>query len=198
VVLLLVLCAGLAGAQARADMYFGLGTKQVGSTNELIDFTGTGNALPTGSMGGVFGILGGGVMLTDSLGVGGEVSFRFAQGDYAGLGYRPIFYDFNGIWTPKLGTERVMAEFQGGFGGVNLRFYGGGAQSCDYYTGRCSDFAGSSNHLQLHAAAGLRFYIKERIFIRPQLDYHWVRNLVEFKSNSVPGFSFAIGYSTSQ
>lgn len=148
-------------------------------------------------MGGVFGTVGGALMLRPSLGVGGEVSFRFAQGNYAGLGYRPIFYDFNGIWLPTLGTKRVMPEFQGGFGGVSLRFYGG-TQYCSYYTGTCSNFAGSINHLQLHTGFGLRFYVKPNLFIRPQFDYHWVRNLNEFQRTSVLAYSIAIGYSFSQ
>jgi len=138
------------------------------------------------------------VMLTPSLGVGGELSFRFAQGDYAGFGYRPIFYDFNGIYTPTLGTGRVRAELQGGFGGLNLRFYGG-QQYCDYYTGRCSNYAGSYNHFQLHAAAGLRFYLNENVFLRPQIDYRFVPNLSDqFKSDSVVAYTIAIGFSRSR
>ncbi len=196
--LLLTLFAVCAEAQGRLDAYFGMGTARVGSTNQLIDI-GTGTLLPTPSMGGVFGTVGGGLMLTPTLGVGAEVAFRFAQGDYAGLNYRPIFYDFNGIFTPTLGSKRIMPELQGGLGGTSLRFYGGGAQTCDYYTGRCSDFAGSSNHFQLHAGVGLRFYVKENIFVRPQVDYHWVHNLnQEFKSNSVPAFSIAIGVSSTR
>ena len=194
---MLFFCAWLANAQSGFNAYFGLGTAHAGSTNQLIDLAGTGTPLPTPSMGGVFGTLGGGVMLNSHFGVGGEVMFRFAQGDYAGLGYRPVFYDFNGIWTPtSIGTKRVMPELQGGLGGVSLRFYGGGAQYCDPYTGICSNYAGSSNHFQLHVGAGLRFYVKENIFVRPQFDYHWVRGLNEFSSDSVPSFSIVIGFSS--
>ncbi len=192
----LLLFTALAGAQTRFDAYFGMGTLHVGSTNQSVDLLGTGTASQTNAMGGVFGTFGGALMLKPSLGVGGEMSLRFAQGDYtADVGYRPIFYDFNGIWTPSLHSRHIMPEFQGGFGGVNLRFYGGG-QSCDPYYGTCSDFAGSSNHLQLHASAGLRIYIKQHLFVRPQFDYHWVRDLNEFASNSIRGFSIAIGYSS--
>ncbi len=193
-----MLFVAFADAQTRFDGYFGMGTLRVGSSNQSVDLLGTGTPALTGPMGGVFGTFGAGLMLKPSFGVGGELSLRFAQGDYAGLGYRPIFYDFNGIWTPSLHSKRIMPEFQGGFGGMNLRFYGG-AQSCDYYTGTCSNFAGSSNHLQLHASAGLRIYVKEHLFVRPQFDYHWVRNLTnEFASNSVMGFGIAIGFSSSE
>ncbi len=191
---MLFFCTVFATAQG-FDAYFGLGTAHDGSTNQSVDLLGTGTALPTSSMGGVFGTLGGGVMLNSQFGVGGEVSFRFAQGDYAGLGYRPIFYDFNGIWMPKLGERHVVPELQAGLGGVDLKFYGG-SQTCDPFTGFCSNFLGSSNHFQLHASAGLRFFLTTHLFVRPQVDYHWVRNLNEFASSSVPEYSVAIGYSS--
>jgi len=186
-------------AMARAqgfDAYFGMGTARDGSTNQLVDLLGTGNPGPTTALGGIFGTFGGGVMIKPSLGVGMEVSLRFAQGDYANTGYRPIFYDFNGLWTPTLGTNRIVPEFQGGLGGVNMRFYGG-TQYYDYYTGRYTNFAGSINHFQLHAGAGLRIYFKENIFLRPTVDFHWVRNFNEFNSNSVLRYSIAIGFSSS-
>ena len=184
----------LANAQGGFNAYFGLGTAHNGSTNQLIDPLNTGTPMLTPSMGGVFGTLGGGVMLTPKFGAGGEVSFLFAQGDYAGLGYRPVFYDFNGIWTPTLSAKRIVPEIQGGLGGVSMRFYGG-SQYCDPYTGVCSNYAGSSNHFQLHVGAGVRFYLTEHIFVRPQFDYHWVHNFNEFSSDSVPEYTIAIGYS---
>src|SRR5205807_7568397 len=40
------------------------------------------------------------------LGVSGNVAWRASRNLYAGvLPYRPIFYDFNGIYAPKLGTR---------------------------------------------------------------------------------------------
>jgi hypothetical protein len=193
-VLLVFLCSAPALAQG-FSAFFGMGTARDGSTNQIVDLLGTGNPLPTTALGGVFGTIGGGVMLKPTLGAGGEVSFRFAQGDYANTGYRPIFYDFNGIWMPSFGAERIRPEFQGGLGGVNMRFYGG-TQYYDYYTGRYTNFAGSINHFQLHAQAGLRIYFKENIFLRPTFDYHWVKGFNEFSSNSVTQFSLAIGISS--
>jgi hypothetical protein len=190
----LFICTAFAHAQG-FDVYFGLGTARDGSTNQLVDLLGTGDPMLTTALGGIFGTIGGGVMIKPSLGVGGQVSFRFAQGDYANTGYRPIFYDFDGIWTPSLGTKRIVPEFQGGLGGVNMRFYGG-TQYYDYNTGRYTNFAGSINHFQLHAEAGLRIYIKDHIFLRPTLDYHWVRNFNEFDSDSAFRYSIAIGFST--
>jgi hypothetical protein len=182
-------------AQDRIDAFFAMGTVRADSNDLLLDFLGNGVPQRTPSMGGVFGTVGGGLMLTPSLGVGAQVCFRFDQGEYANIGYRPVFYDFNGIWTPSIGSETIMPELQAGFGGVSLRFYGG-TQYFDYNTGTYSNFLGSSNHLQLHTGIGLRFYVKENIFLRPQFDYRWVSNLDEFGENSVLGFSVAIGFSS--
>jgi len=191
------LFAVVANAQGGFEAYFGLGSAHDGSTGQLLDLLGTGTPQPTSAMGGVFGTLGGGVMVNSHLGIGAEVLWRFTQGDYAGLGYRPVFYDFNAIYVPSIRSKRAVPELQAGFGGASLRFYGG-QEYCDPFTGRCSNFAGSSNHLQLHAGVGLRLYVKENIFIRPSFDYHWVRNLDEFKSGSVPAWSIAIGFGGGQ
>jgi len=190
-----IMFAALADAQVRFDAYFGMGTARASSTHQLVDFTGTGNPVETPPMDGVFGTFGFGAMFKPSFGVGAQVSLRFSQGDYAGFGYRPIFYDFNGIWTPSL-ARRIVPEFQAGLGGLNLRFYNPTYYYYNYSTGNYSNFAGSSNHFQLHAAAGLRIFVTDRIFVRPQIDYHWVHNLTEFEGNSVPAYSIAIGYSS--
>lgn len=187
----LLSCTAIVHAQG-FNAYFGIGTARDGSTNQFVDLLGTGNPMPTTALGGVFGTIGGGVMFKPTFGVGAEVSFRFAQGDYANSTYRPIFYDFNGIWTPSLGSTKIVPELQGGFGGVNMRFYGG-TQYFDYNTGRYTNFAGSINHFQLHAGAGLRIYIRENIFVRPTFDYHWVHGFNEFSSDSVLRYSIAIG-----
>ncbi len=147
-------------------------------------------------MGGVFGAFGGDFMLKPSLGVGAQISLRFAQSDYQpdlGVSYRPIFYDFNGIWTPSFGTKRILPEIQAGFGGMSMRFYAG-PQYCTYYS--CTNFIGSSNHFQLHTSFGFRIYVKERVFVRPQFDYHWVHGLSqELNSDSVMTYTLALGYS---
>jgi hypothetical protein len=196
-VLLFMLLFGTASvsAETRLDGYFGMGTATVGATQEVIDFFDSGVGQATPSMDGVFGTVGLALMLKHSLGFGGQATFRFRQGDFAGLGYRPVFYDFNAIWTPEL-AKRVMPEFQAGLGGVSMRFYDQTTQYYDYNTGRYTSFLGSTRHFQLHAAAGLRFFISDRVFIRPALDYHWVKGFTWFKSNSVPSYSLSIGFTS--
>jgi hypothetical protein len=202
-IFLQIIFVAVGNAQPQFDAYFGMGTASDGSTHEMIDATGSGFAVETPALDGVYGVFGGAVFLKPKFGVGAQVTLRFKQGDYAGLGYRPIFYDFNGIWKPNL-TKRVTPEFQAGFGGVNLRLYDPSTQYYDYNTGRYTTFIGSSNHLQLHLAAGVRISVKRHIFLRPQVDYHYVRNLSDsntfprFSSNSVPTYTIAIGFSSAE
>jgi hypothetical protein len=195
-VLFLILCAGFAQAQPRFDVYFGMGTARDDSSNAYTDLLGTGVYSISPALDGTFGILGGAVMLKPSLGFGAEVTLRFRQGDYGGAGYRPVFYDFNGIWTPGLG-KRVMPEFQGGIGGLHMRFYDPTSPYYDYYSGQYTTYIGSSNHFQIHAAAGLRIYVTPRVFLRPQADYHWVKNNPWFKENGISAYTLSVGYSFS-
>jgi hypothetical protein len=189
-------CVTLAHAQRLGQVYFGLGTATDSSSGQSINTFGTGTLYPTPKMGGVFGNVGGSFLVTPHFGVGANVAWRFKQDDYAGLNYRPLFYDFNGIWEPSHGSTRVLPEFQGGIGGANLRFYYS-QQFCNAFAG-CStsnSYLQSSNHFQVHVGAGVRFYVTPHIFIRPQFDYHWVNNFFQFGSNSVPQFGASVGYS---
>jgi outer membrane protein W len=191
---LLAVCfsAGLASAQS---VYFGVGTTQLDSNGRSIDTFGTGNTFRTPSMTGAFGKVGGDVMITPHFGIGAETDFRFSQGNYAGLKYRPMFYDFNAIYTPFHTTKRIVPEFQGGLGAVNTRFFYS-SQSCDPFVG-CSNnnqFVESANHFQVHMAAGVRFYVTPHFFIKPQVDAHYVNNFVQFGSNWVPEYSASIGW----
>lgn len=182
--------------------FFGLGTAQVKSSGQQIDTFGASDGdilFPTPNMGGIFGSFGGDFMWKRTLGFGAEYSTRFAQADYAGLNYRPSFYDFNAIFHPfpLPRSTRVVPEFQAGLGGVNLQFYVN-QQFCDAFSG-CStsnQFLESSNHFQLHGAAAVRIYLTSHIFIKPQVDIHWVNNFFQFGSDWVPEYSMAIGIST--
>ena len=156
-----------------------------------------GTPYTTPKLGGAFGKLGADMMITPHFGIGGQMDWRFAQTDYAGLNYRPTFYDFNGIWTPTFGSnKRVVPELEGGIGAARLSFY--------YPSSYCYQFAGcsssntfleSSNHFQVHLAGGIRFYVTPHVFIRPQVDAHYVNNFFQFGSNWVPEYGAAIGWS---
>jgi len=178
-----------------ASVYFGAGAATDSSSNQSIDTFGTGNPYTTPKMTGSFGTVGADAMFRSYLGFGGEATFRFRQGPYAGLNYRPTFYDFNLIFHPLPKVLRVVPEFQAGLGGAKLSFY--------YPQSFCNAFSGcqssnsyllSSSHFQVHASAGLRIYITSHTFIRPQADLHYVTNFFQFGSGRVPQYSVAIGY----
>lgn len=192
----------LSNAQNGLDVYFGMGTMRDSSNGTSIDTFNTGNVGPantpgyynTPRLGGVFGKVGADFMFTPHFGAGGEADFRFTQGDYAGLNYRPTFYDFYGIWEP-IHRGRVVPEFIAGLGGANLRYYY--PQSyCDAFAG-CSNFNSyleSSNHFQVHFGIGVSLYATQHIFIRPQVDAHYVHNFYQFGSDWVPEYSVSVGY----
>jgi len=190
------LLAGSLPAQIpQANIYFGLGTATDTSNGQALDIFGTGVPVNTPKLTGLFATVGGGLMLTDHFGAGAEINWRAGQGNYTGVNYRPIFYDFNGIWQP-VKTKRLVPEIQGGIGGVALRFNANGTQ-CDALAG-CQNVnlgSESSSHFQLHGSAAARLYVTPRLFLRPAVDLHYVNNFFQFGHNLVPEYSMGIGYS---
>jgi hypothetical protein len=134
------------------------------------------------------------MMLTPHFGAGANVSWRAAQGNYSGLNYRPIFYDFNAIWQPTA-KKRFVPEIQGGLGGVKVGF-SANQQLCDQLVGCSTVSLGSesSSHFQTHFGAAARFYVTSRLFLRPAVDVHWVNNFFQFGSNWVPEYTMSVGY----
>ena len=188
-----------ASAQVGPDVFFGVGTATASSSGQSIDTFGDGNLYGTPKMTGAFGKVGADFMIKPHFGIGGETDFRFSQGAYAGLNYRPLFYDFNGIWAPTFSRfKRIVPEFQAGIGGMNLKFYQSSA-SCDAFAGCSSSnqYVESSNHFQFHLEAGVRLYLTPHIFLRPQVDAHWVNNNFQFGSNWIPEYGASIGWSFS-
>ena len=134
----------------------------------------------------------GDVLFHGNLGVQAEVNWRASQGDYAGLGvgYRPIFYDFNAIYAKRF-TKRVGAEVLGGIGGESLRFYTG-QTNCDFY-GNCSNYV-SSNHFLVDFGGGVRFYAWHNLFVRPEMRLYIVHNNQEFSSDYQVRYGASLGY----
>ncbi len=186
-----------AHAQLAPDVFFGVGTASTSSSGQTLNTYGDGTLYGTPRLGGTFGKIGADIMITPHFGIGGETDLRFSQGDYAGLKYRPTFYDFNAIWAPTgRRLKRVVPELQAGIGGVNLSFYQP-ASYCDSFVGCSSSnqYVESSNHFQLHLEAGVRMYVTSHLFVRPQVDAHYVNNFFQFGSNWVPEYGASIGWS---
>jgi hypothetical protein len=185
----LLLVAGFvasAEAQRSVSVYAGVGTAWDSSTNQTVDTFGDGQEFTTPSLHGVFVRMGADVMLQPKFGVGGNVSFLGPKGSYAGLNYRPIFYDFNGIYHPLGSSGTIVPELQAGLGSVYVSF-------CDSQQ-FCEAFTSANQHFQAHIGGGVNIYVKGGIFVRPQADVHWVNNFHEFGSAWVPEVAVSFGY----
>lgn len=180
----------LAPAQEVAA-YLGLGGTYVTSNGSQIDTFSDGTLHKTPSLNGVFTDLGATAFIGRNWGVGAELAWRPSQGDYAGLQYRPSFYNFDGIFRPERGiAKRFAPEFRAGIGGARIRYNFDDDTTCAQVPG-CPD----STHFQVHLGAAARWYFKDHIFLRPAIDVHYVRNFSEFGSDWVPRYSLSVGYS---
>ncbi|MBZ5643144.1 MAG: hypothetical protein LAO19_10320 [Acidobacteriia bacterium] len=204
---LLLFVAGVHTASAQQlSAYFGIGSATDGATTssgcsaKQIDdpFDPSGpptSCVPAPTMGGTFGVFGADFMLNPHLGVNGEYSFRFAQADFLpseGLKVRPAFYDFNAIYQPISGDSRIVPVLEGGIGGAKLSFYA--SQQLGSLLNQ-SQFLFSTNHFQVHGAVGVKLYVRTSMFIKPQVDFHYVPNLnQQYGSNFVPQYTISIGY----
>lgn len=138
-ILLTITCAALAGfssfAQAqRIDIAFGGGTTLAPSANSC-----SGDCeVPQSLSGGTFLGFSGDVLFWKNLGVGAEVNWRASQGggtylDQFGLNYRPVFYNFNAVYSPKLASHAYL-ELVGGIGGMSTHLYQ--CDNCGFSGGR--------------------------------------------------------------
>lgn len=192
---LLALTAGMQLANAQQfNAYYSVGTAMDSSSNTQIDTFGTGSPFTTPKLGGLFSDFGASVMVKQ-FGVGGDISWRDTQGAYAGLNYRPIFYNFDGIYQP-VKTKHFAPELRLGLGGVHMG-YSFNQTACNSFTG-CStetQTLGGSEHFQVHAEVAARLYVTNHIFVRPAVEGHWVNDFFQFGSNWVPQLSIGVGYS---
>jgi hypothetical protein len=203
-VLLLLLSLGAAQplhAQG-VNAYFAMGTATAPAATQQLSADGI-NFFPRKHMGGLFGVFGTDFMLTPHMGFGGEYAFRFAQADYVtalGLKARPSFYDFNFVYQPLEESRFVVPVFQAGIGGARVSYYLN-QQSCSALSGcsSVSTLVDQSNHFQFHLAGGFRWHLTPSVFIRPQVDVHWIHNFNDpngpaYGRNWVPQYTIAIGY----
>ena len=204
--LLLLLLASVNQASAQGvSAYFGIGsannsaaTSPGCASQQILDEV-TGVCEPAPTLGGVFGIFGADVMIKSHLGFNAEDAFRFAQTNYlpaVGINARPSFYDFNAVYQPTAGDARIVPVIEGGIGGAKISFYVNQSScvSASICTNYSQEFA-STNHFQVHGAVGVKLYVKSDMFIKPQIDFHWVDNLnQQYGRNIVPVYTVSIGY----
>lgn len=143
--------------------------------------------------GGAFPVISGDFLFRHQVGVGGEVFWRATRNLYQAFGaqqeFRPVFYDFNAVWAPKLGKQ-AAAQLEGGIGAESARFYTPFV-TCNFVS--CTNFV-SSNHFMAHLGGGLKIYIWRNVFLRPEAHYYFIHDNSEFSGNNATRFGASIGY----
>ena len=134
-------------------------------------------------------------MLDRHFGIGAALNFQPTKSIYGPLQFRQLFYDFNGIYAP-INRKRLQLRVEGGIGGAHSGF--SYLETSCVGTAVCttqSTPVGSSSHFQVHVGAGVKFYVKPHIFIRPQFDFRQVPGLTnQFGSDHVIGGTVWVGY----
>ena len=205
--LALLLFGGVNGAHAqRVSAYFGLGSAKdrAGTTSNSTNACQTGQLFdglicePGPTIGGLFGVFGLDVRFKRHLGINAEYTFHFKQVPFLpddSLNMRPAFYDVNVMWM-RVAGKRIAPLLEGGGGGARLGLRSTSTTPITGITNTSSFPAGSRpNHAQLHFGAGLKFYVRGNIFIKPQFDLHYVFNFTDqFGRNLVPQYTGSVGY----
>ena len=181
-----VLAASSNFAQAqKVDLAFGLSTINAPSASSE-----TGNHVPASLNGGSYPGISGDVLFFHNLGIGADIFWKGSRADYQGdinTPIRPIFFDFNAVYSPKIVT-RTYLELVGGIGALDTRVY---AQGCGngVTTNFCSD-----KHFMADLGGGIKFYPKGGIFIRPEARVYLVNNNLHFSSARATRYGLSIGY----
>jgi Outer membrane protein beta-barrel domain len=180
--------ASFAHAQ-QGDASIGFGTIVAPSSSSCSAFT-----LLCPEKGGLYPDLNLDVIFHKHVGFDFETAWRASQGAYGGSGgqpYRPIILDFNGMYQPKLG-KKVGLDLLGGIGFQSTRYYGYTPTTSCVYLGACFQ---SSHHFLVDVGAGLRYYVWNHVFVRPEVRYyHIVNNDADFTNNDIIRVGASIGY----
>jgi opacity protein-like surface antigen len=134
--------------------------------------------------GGTYINLGGDVVFfAHRLGINVETAWRATQGTYfAGeANYRPILTDFNLLWQPRLG-KKLGLDLTAGIGAASTRFYQPGPSSPGVANYESTD------HFMEHLGGGVRYYVWNHLFVRPEINYYHIQNNSNSLSDS--GFNF--------
>jgi hypothetical protein len=170
------------------DVAFGVSTLVTSYPSSSI--ANSGNFYTPGMGGGAYLSFSGDYTPWKQFGFGGEIAWRASQNLYLGYQpYRPIFYNFNGVYAPKLG-KHMGGELLAGIGAESLRFYNN-FYTCGY--AGCTNYT-SSNHFMGVFGGGLKFYPKGGFFIRPEVRFYLVHNNFEFDSGHALRPGVSIGY----
>ncbi|HLW86081.1 MAG TPA: outer membrane beta-barrel protein [Candidatus Sulfotelmatobacter sp.] len=186
--LLAVICgmffvASLAQAQ-QADAMFGLGTIMSSGSCNTTTFT-------CPEKGGLYPSISADVIFHRRIGFNFETTWRASQAvdPATGQPFRPIILDFNAMYQPKI-SRKAGLDLMGGVGWQSTRFY------LPYCTNQftCNNFT-SNHHFLVDLGAGLRYYVRGHIFVRPEVHYYNIlNNTNDFSSNNIIRVGASIGY----
>ncbi len=169
----------------QGDIGFSVGTLTAPSSASA-----SGNHSPQTIGGGAYLTISGNFLFRNNLGFGSEVSWRASQNLYQGYQpFRPIFYDFHATYAPNLG-RRAQLELIGGLGGLSTHFYTP-FYTCNFYV--CTNYA-TSNHFMGDVGAGVRFYVFNSLFLRPEFREYFIDNAYEFSSGHASREGVTLGY----
>jgi Outer membrane protein beta-barrel domain len=189
-VILAVFAFGSLASAQQGDAYIGAGTL----LSPGADPCGVNNgnfACP--EKGGTYLNVGADVIFKHRIGAAFDVNWKASQGDYAGAGvpYRPILFDFNAVYQPRI-NKKAGLDFFGGIGWQSTRFYQYTPTSNCINFGACYS---SSNHFLVDLGAGLRYYVWGHMFVRPEVRYYHVTNNEDvFTSPNLIHVGASIGY----
>jgi hypothetical protein len=169
----------------QVDFAFGMGTLDAPGASQAGR-----NYSPVSLTGGAYPSFSGDVLLHKRIGFQGELAWKASRAIYPGpeIPYRPLFWDFNAIYAPKLASHTEL-ELLGGIGAESTRFYVG--TTCGAFS--CSNFQ-SINHFMGHFGAGIKLYPVRNFFIRPEAHLYLVHNNQEFSSARAVRYGVSIGY----
>jgi len=182
----LFFCTSFASAQ-QGDAMFGFGALL--SSGSCSNITGL-----CPEKGGLYPSVSADVIFHQRIGFGFETSWRASQAAYGGDGgqpFRPIITDFNAVYQPRI-SKKVGLDLMGGIGLQSTRFYGYQQTGSCVYFGACYD---SSHHFLVDVGGGIRYYVWNHFFVRPEAHYYWVNNNTnDFSSNNLFRVGASIGY----
>jgi opacity protein-like surface antigen len=148
--------------------------------------------LPPAEKGGIYPSFTFDRLYANRFGYSAEVFTVYTDQYYNGYQkYRPLWYDANAVYAPRL-AKRASFFLTAGVGGQSVLFYNTYA-GCDFASGCASRV--NSNHFLVHLSAGVRYNVWRRFFIRPEANYYRVFNNNDFHSGNVLRLGVSLGYS---
>ncbi len=190
--ILLVLSAFCIASEAQEiSAAFGVSGMWAPSANSTNLITSNGNVFFPQSVGtGTWPVVSGSFVTAKRIGIEGEVTWRAKQNFYDGFQpFRPIFWDINALYAPKLGN-RATLELLGGIGQEDVRFYTGNV-NCSF--SGCTNFD-SEKHLMGDIGAGLRLYATKNFFVRPEARVYFMKNNFDFSGNHAVRAGVSVGF----